>query len=217
MPAEPANRLTPESQARSTRKGDIPDQLRRRYLTDPSGGPGIGFFVDTTVTVAAFRDHGHRLSAFRTEPQVVRDLVAIALHRGWATVRVQGAPDFCREAWRAARLAGLEVRGHKPTARDLEDLARRQERRTDRSPQPPHVSDQRSRRSREAPDGTGAQTRLEIVEAVVRNRIVEPAEQARILAAARGRIADWLERGARFDDVGARARPRGDPERRRSR
>lgn len=211
MPAEPANCLTPQSDARSTQKGDIPDQLRRRYLTDPDGGPGIGFFVDTTVTVAAFRDHGHRLTAARTEPQVVRDLVAIAQHRGWATVKVQGAPDFRREAWRVARLAGLEVQGYRPSARDLQDLARRQERRTDRSRQPPAGG------SRRGPDATGAEMRMKVVEAVVRNRIVEPAEQDRILAAARDRIAGWLARGARFDDVGGRARPRGDPDHRRDR
>jgi hypothetical protein len=34
---------------------------------------------------------------------------------------------------------------------------------------------------------------------VVRNRIVEPGDQERILNSARQRLAAWLERGARFE------------------
>jgi hypothetical protein len=37
---------------------------------------------------------------------------------------------------------------------------------------------------------------MKVVETVVRSRVVEPAEQFRILAVARQRLAGWLERGA---------------------
>ena len=163
--------------------------------------------MDTTVTVAAFRDHGRVLTASRTEPQVVRDLVAIARHRGWTTVRVDGADDFRRETWLTARAAGLEVRGYRPTERDRQALDRRVAAR----PAQPTPAPYRERAGLADP---GPRTRLQIVETVVRNRIVEPADQNRILAAARGRIADWLERGARFDPLPDRKR---DPDRRRER
>ncbi|MBU1376159.1 MAG: hypothetical protein KKE02_23970 [Alphaproteobacteria bacterium] len=195
MAAEPANVVTPDADARSIRKGDIPDALRRRYLTDTRGGAGIGYFVDTTVTVAAFRDHGRRLTATRTQPQVVRDLVAIARHRDWKVVRVQGAPEFRRDIWISGSLAGLEVRGYRPTQRDLQDLARRKDRHSSASPAR-HVHDGRIDHERMGPDGAAVQANLKVVEAVVRNRIVEPAEQARVMAKARERIAGWLDRGA---------------------
>jgi len=154
MAVEPANVVTPDADARSVRKGDIPDALRRRYLTDTRGGPGIGYFVDTTVTVAAFRDHGRRLTATRTQPQVVRDLIAIAKHRDWTTVRVQGAPEFRRDVWLSGTLAGLEVRGYRPTERDLQDLARRKERQSSRSGHR-QGHDQPTRGDRQMPDAAG--------------------------------------------------------------
>jgi hypothetical protein len=86
----------------------------------------------------------------------------------------------------AARLRGLEVQGYQPSERDLQQLARRAE----RSPaqlSPPKLSPE-------------AAARLRVVEAVVKDRVVEPGDQHRILAAARQRLADWLQRGARFQD-----------------
>jgi hypothetical protein len=200
MAVEPANVVTPDADARSVRKGDIPESLRRRYLTDTRGGPGIGYFVDTTVTVAAFRDHGHRLTATRSQPQVVRDLIAIARHRDWKVVRVQGAPEFRRDVWLSGSLAGLEVRGYRPNERDLQDLASRRERQTSRSPHR-QGRDVPPRTERQSPDAAGVQARLKVVEAVVSSRIIVPAERARVLTRARDRIAGWLERGARFDDI----------------
>lgn len=48
---------------------------------------------------------------------------------------------------------------------------------------------------------------MRVVEAVVRDRIDDPSARDRILAAARERIADWLERGARFEPLRTRERP----------
>lgn len=184
----------------SSAKGDVPDRLRRRYFTDESQGPGLAFYVDASVKIAAFRDQGHRLSTDRNDPNVVRDLVAIAQHRGWTIVSVRGQTGFRREVWIAARAAGLEVRGYRPTERDLQDLLRR----AARPPEPPLPVHERKHAQRD----DGIQARLRIVEAVVRNRVVEPSEQERILAAARGRLAAWLDRGSRFDGIERSNQPR---------
>lgn len=189
------NLIDAASAAPTARPGDVPERLRRRYLTDERQGPGLGFYVDAQVARPAFRDHGRRLTTDRNDPNVIRDLVAIAEHRGWTTISVRGQTAFRRETWAIARAAGLEVRGYRPTERDLQDLARRADRaradrRTDRTEAP---------RASSPLTAAGPRTRLKIVEAVVKDRIVEPAVQARILAAARGRIADWLERGAQFE------------------
>ncbi|MGH6964115.1 MAG: LPD7 domain-containing protein [Phenylobacterium sp.] len=173
----------------------MPERLRRRYYTDPQGGPGLGFYVDATATAPAFRDQGRRLSTDRNDPNVIRDLVAIAGHRGWTTLDVRGQTAFRREVWLAARAAGLEVRGYQPTPRDEQDLSRRRQRAVRSNPQ-------RTQPARDGLAAPGPSDRLRIVEAVVRNRIVEPGEQDRVLAAARTRLADWLERGARFAPVG---------------
>lgn len=186
--AEDLNIVTPEGRPRSETQGDVPERLQRRYLTERRGGSGLGFYADARTDTAAFRDEGHRLSTSRNDPHVVRDLVAIAQHRGWATISVRGHTEFRREAWLMARAAGLEVRGYRPTERDRQ----RAERRMEAPPRSATTLDNRDR--------------LRVVEAVVRNRIVEPAEQARILSAARTRLAQWLERGSR-------ARPAPEPRR----
>ena len=173
--------------------GDVPDRVRRRYLTDDRNGPGLGFYVDATALTATFRDQGHRLSTDRNDPNVVRDLVTIAQHRGWSRLDVRGATAFRREMWIVARAARLEVRGYRPTERDLQDLSRRAPGTPNRSPPDAQPAPRRDQAD------AGVRTRLRIVDAVVRDRIVEAEAQSRILAAARGRIADWLERGARFE------------------
>lgn len=186
------NRLDPapeDGAASPSPPGDLPERLRRRYLSE-ARGTARAYFRDSTSSAEAFRDQGRRLTTSRNDPAVIADLVAIAAHRGWSTVQVRGTIDFRREAWRAARLAGLEVRGYQPTPRELQDL----ERRGPRPPQP------------EISAAPSAQQRLRVVETVVRNRIVEPAEQARILAVARERLASWLERGASSTRADSRSR-----------
>lgn len=190
--AEALNIIDPNPANASRRPGDVPDGLRRRYLTEDHDGPGIRFYRDARDPNSAFRDLGGRLSTDRNDPHVVRDLVAIARHRGWTTIAVRGQTEFRREVYLLARAAGLEVQGYRPTDRDRQQAERR--------------SSDRRRPSSDLP--ASAQARLRVVEAVVRDRIVEPAEQNRILAAARSRLASWLERGARFETRQSRERPR---------
>lgn len=187
--AEDLNIVAPEGDRRSSKVGDVPEQLRRRYLTDPRNGPGLGFYADARAEAAAFRDHGGRLTTDRNDPHVVRDLVAVAQHRGWNTLTVRGHSEFRREVWLRARAAGLEVRGYRPTERDRQQVHRGAQRPGDPAPLSP-------------------QARLRIVEAVVRDRIVEPSEQARILAAARSRLARWLDPSAGRDRVAVAERDR---------
>lgn len=179
--AEDLNIVAPEGDRGTTTRGDVPEPLRRRYLTEARGGPGLGFYSDARAEAAAFRDQGRRLTTDRNDPHVVRDLVAIARHRGWSTISVRGHSGFRREVWLRARAAGLEVRGYRPTERDRQQADRTRERLPVKDTTPPD-----------------AQARLRIVESVVRARVVEPAEQDRILSAARARLAHWLDRGATF-------------------
>jgi hypothetical protein len=211
MPDKPTseNDLTSAGHTRSGTRGDVPDAIRRRYFTDERGGPGLGFYVDATVTRAAFRDRGDRLSVERADPNAIRDVAEIAKHRGWLIVTAQGSAEFRREVWLAGRQLGLEVRGYQPTERDLQELERRRQRRLQgeirREMQLEWQDDRRSRarnlrqsmRAHRQDERGGAEMR--VVEAVVRARVQDPDGQHRIMDAARTRIADWLERGARFE------------------
>jgi len=190
-PAAP-NALSPGVRNRSVAEGDVPEALRRRYYVDGRGGAGLGFYVDAKVTAPAFRDRGRQLVAVRSDPNAIRDMTAIAQHRGWSIVVARGETSFRREAWLVGRLQGIEVRGYRPTERDIQELDRRVERRE-------HSGGEPALRMREtSPEDPTARANLRVVEAVVRARVVEPAAQQRIMSSARERIADWLQRGASF-------------------
>ena len=132
------NTVTIAGSSRSRTESDIPDALRRKYLTESGRlGAGTAFYVDATIVIPSFRDKGGQLIATRSDPNTVRDLIAIAQHRGWRQVAVTGAAGFRREAWLAGHAQGLTVRGYQPGERDLQLLERRrlaQARNRDRTP-----------------------------------------------------------------------------------
>jgi hypothetical protein len=201
MPDDPeTNRMAPSARGaiRSRKIGDVPESVRRRYYVDGRGVLGLAFYVDATIATPAFHDRGGRLAAARTDPNVIRHMTEIAVHRGWSIVLVRGAAGFRREAWLAGRLSGLEVHGYRPTVRDLEALQRRLAAERAREPAP------HSRAVEPTPPGLKG--RLDVVETVVRARVRDPQQQDRILTAARARIAGWLERGATFGDGPTRDR-----------
>jgi hypothetical protein len=208
MPDDPAkpNTVTPAVRNRSVAEGDVPDALIRRYYTDARGGAGLGFYVDAKVDRPAFRDEGGRLAAARTDPNAIRDMVHIAQHRGWTIITVRGEPEFRREAWLAARTLGIEVRGHRPTERDIQELDRRIDRARARSDRVRnHPNEDRSpvepqERTRTQSPGDG-RDQMRVVEAVVRARVAEPDAQNRILAAARERVSSLLREGVRFSPL----------------
>jgi putative DNA primase/helicase len=86
----------------------LPQSVRDRFVQDKRRF----YFPDGA---AAFRDHGRRLTTGSENTEVIRSLMEIARTRGWQEVTVGGTKKFRQEAWRQGRLAGLEVRGYKPT------------------------------------------------------------------------------------------------------
>jgi putative DNA primase/helicase len=55
---------------------------------------------------------------------VIASLVTIAQARGWNEITVRGTERFRKEAWFAARIAGLEVRGYRPSDFEQAHLVR---------------------------------------------------------------------------------------------
>ena len=209
------NQIDSEGRGRSTSKGDVPDILKRRYYLDERGGPGLGFYADARIQTATFRDLGARLTSPRSDPNAIRDMAAVAQHRGWTVVVVHGEADFRREAWLTASALGMEARGYQPTERDRQELERRQAalaRKAARAGEERPV-----RADREPRDSVAVgRSSMRIVEAVVRARVGDRPAQDRILSAARERLASWLEQGARLRPVDV-GRSQSQPESHRSR
>jgi hypothetical protein len=113
-PTAPAE--APQKASRS-RASAMPDEIRERFI-------GIGTNYYFPDGAAAFSDSGTKLSTRSENTEVIRSLVAIAQAREWAEIKVTGTERFRKEAWFAARIAGLEVRGYKPTEFEEERVVR---------------------------------------------------------------------------------------------
>ncbi|HEY3744704.1 MAG TPA: LPD7 domain-containing protein [Gemmatimonadaceae bacterium] len=95
----------------------MPDEIRERFI-------GIGSKYYFPDGVAAFTDHGAKLSTRSENTEVIRSLIAVAQARDWGEIKVTGTERFRKEAWFAARIAGVEVRGYKPTEFEQERVVR---------------------------------------------------------------------------------------------
>ena len=95
----------------------IPEHIRKRFVQ-------VGRHYHFPDGTRAFTDRGGRLTTPSENTEVIRSLVTIAQARGWNAITVRGTERFRKDAWTAARLAGLEVRGYRPTEFEQERVAR---------------------------------------------------------------------------------------------
>jgi len=206
--------------AASVEAGDLPEAVRKRYYADKakwSGEPA--FFTSAEMKDPAFRDQGRRLVTATESQEVVKDLVAIAQHRGWERIHVTGTEAFRRSVWLEAGQKGLEVRGYKPNDRDLQELDRLRSdaskntiapmiardaaesrdpapgRRSSESPvtarQPGGRADGRS-----MPNDRAVDSQMRVMEAVIRRTLFDnPEAVTRVMTAARAQLDAHIAAG----------------------
>lgn len=203
-----------EALPRSISAGDIPEPLQKRYFSSTgkwSGEPA--YFTTAQAKEPAFRDQGRRLVTSSESEEVVRDLVAIARHRGWTNVHVTGSEAFRRAAWVEASRQGLEVRGYRANERDLQELdrLRRDNSRNSIAPaavpsvaresgrDPSHAREHSDRaRSAGSKDRNerATQSQLRVIEAVVRTALFDnPEAISRVMKVANAKLESHIRQG----------------------
>lgn len=95
----------------------VPEEVRQRFVQ-------VGNKYHFQDGTRAFTDHGKRLTSPSENTEVIKSLVSIAQARGWSDITVSGTERFKKEAWFAARSAGLDVRGYSPTDFEQSRLVR---------------------------------------------------------------------------------------------
>lgn len=158
----------------------------------------------------AFTDKLLSISTASENPAAIKAMVDRAAERGWDTVKLDGSPEFVRQAWIAASAQGLKAVGHTPTPGDKEAVSKERTRlEFGRSSEAPHrpadtitrvqaVQDERVKDSQ----GTAAisgprQLAAAIERALVEGKVSpEIRAQVRDMMAAEG--ARRLARGERF-------------------
>ncbi len=96
----------------------MPKHIHARYIQ-------VGHQYHFTNGDLAFADRGGNLSTRLDNTEVIRDLISIAKERGWNEIALKGSERFRKEAWQQAHLAGLTVRGYRPTDLERAQLVRR--------------------------------------------------------------------------------------------
>ncbi len=100
------------------RSSDLPDDVKKRFVYSDTV-PGQYFDRNRKL---AFIDKGSRLATDQNTPEIITSMVSVAQIKGWKAITVKGHEDFRREAWLVASLAGIEVKGFKPSDPDLAKL-----------------------------------------------------------------------------------------------
>ena len=119
---EPAEN-TPAATTKARSKGAkadahiVPEHIHRRFVA-------VGHRYYFADGAHAFTDRGSRLTTHSENTEVIKSLIAIAEARGWTEVTVSGTERFRKDAWIAASVAGLTVRGYRPSELERAQLAR---------------------------------------------------------------------------------------------
>jgi hypothetical protein len=95
----------------------VPEEIAKRFVQVKNKY----YFPDGA---RAFTDRGNRITTNSENTEVVRSLIDIAKARSWQEITVRGTERFRKEVWIAASVAGLEVRGYKPTEFEQSHLVR---------------------------------------------------------------------------------------------
>jgi hypothetical protein len=107
----------PKTSSTSARAWSIPDSVQERFIQ-------IGNKFHFPDGAEAFTHQGNRLTTRSENAIVIQSMVAIAHEAGRGAITVGGTEFFRKEAWFAASLVGLVVRGYEPSEFERERLAR---------------------------------------------------------------------------------------------
>jgi Large polyvalent protein-associated domain 7 len=81
-------------------------------------------YDDTRPTIS---DRGDSLHTRNADRSTAMDMIELAAHRGWSSMKVKGPEDFRREMWIEATAQGITVQGYRPNDKDRAEADRRAE------------------------------------------------------------------------------------------
>ena len=212
--ADAADRRAAPGSSGAAEFDSLPAHLRRKYYVVGVGAAEARIYADRGGEYLVAKASRDRLVTLVASIEIVRDLVAIAAHRGWERIELTGSAEFRREAWLAASVRGIEAKGYEPTELDRAALAKMRGD-FDRSDKAVAFTRDRTSAGRETPqpasgprgrdwtdraDDRNARSHLAVIERVVLAAFPkDPEARKRVLDAARERMAHHRRRGARFD------------------
>ena len=121
---------------------DLPLSYHDRFLVTKAKGQQ-DLYRSYDDARPAIIDKGDQLSTRNADRGTAIDMIELASHRGWQSLKAKGPEEFRREMWVEGTAQGLKVQGYRPTEKDQEEANRRSQvigeraiERTDRASQP---------------------------------------------------------------------------------
>lgn len=119
---------------------DLPVSYHDRFLVTKAKGQQ-DLYRSYDDARPAIVDKGDQLSTRNADRGTAMDMIELAAHRGWQSLKAKGPEEFRREMWVEGTAQGLKVHGYRPTEKDQEEANRRSQmigeraiERTDRAP-----------------------------------------------------------------------------------
>ncbi|ATG37820.1 hypothetical protein PhaeoP23_03743 (plasmid) [Phaeobacter piscinae] len=103
---------------------DLPVSYHDRFLVTKAQGQQDLYrsYDDARPTII---DMGDQLSTRNADRGTAMDMIELAAHRGWQSLKAKGPEEFRREMWIEGTAQGLKVQGYRPTEKDSEEANRR--------------------------------------------------------------------------------------------
>lgn len=101
-----------ELNRQQAREFKIPDSVSKQYLKAEDKNI---FFDKQSRKVAIDASKGNIMRTHNKDTLTIHNMVALAKANNWNSIKVTGTPEFRKEAWAQASIAGLKVKGYTPT------------------------------------------------------------------------------------------------------
>lgn len=103
---------------------DLPVSYHDRFLVTKAKGQQ-DLYRSYDDARPAIIDKGDQLSTRNADRETAMDMIELAAHRGWQSLKAKGPEEFRREMWIEGTAQGLKVQGYRPTEKDQEEATRR--------------------------------------------------------------------------------------------
>lgn len=103
---------------------DLPVSYHDRFLVTKARGQQ-DLYRSYDDARPAIIDKGDQLSTRNADRGTAMDMIELASHRGWQSLKAKGPEEFRREMWVEGTAQGLKVQGYRPTEKDQEEANRR--------------------------------------------------------------------------------------------
>ena len=98
-----------------------PESLQNRYITSEGRllSPSRQYASPDSYRTVLFTDKGNKLTTAKSDLQTVKDMLEVAKHKGWDSIKIKGSKEFKSLMFVMAESQGIRTSGYSPKPEDL--------------------------------------------------------------------------------------------------